>query len=91
VTPELLRKIECAEQAIRDLGFLQFRVRAHGNLARIEIDTAELPRTRDAHVTRSITDEVRNAGFEQVEIDPAGYRQGSLNEVLFTKSAKMAT
>jgi len=91
VTPELLRKIECAEQAVRDLGFLQFRVRAHGNLARIEIDVAELPRTHDAHVSRSISDGVRNAGFEQVEIDPAGYRQGSLNEALFTKSAKMAT
>ena len=91
VTPELLSQIERAEQSIRDLGFGQFRVRAHGNLARVEIDLAELPRTLDAQISRNITDGVRNAGFEHVEIDPSGYRQGSLNEALFTKSAKTAT
>jgi uncharacterized protein len=90
-TPELLGQIERAEQSIRDLGFGQFRVRAHGNLARIEIDLAELPRAMDAQISRSITDGVRNAGFEHVEIDPSGYRQGSLNEALFTKSARIAT
>ncbi len=91
VTPELLRRIERGEQALRDLGFRQFRVRAHGNLARIEIDRAELPRALDAQVARSITDGVTCAGFEHVEIDPAGYRQGSLNEALSTKSAKIAS
>jgi len=91
VTPELLSQIERAEQSIRDLGFGQFRVRAHGNLARIEIDLAELPRALDAQISRSITDGVRNAGFEHVEIDPSGYRQGSLNEGIFTKSARIAT
>ena len=91
VTPELLSQIERAEQSIRDLGFGQFRVRAHGNLARIEIDLAELPRALDAQISRRITDGVRNAGFEHVEIDPSGYRQGSLNEGIFTKSARIAT
>ncbi len=90
VTPELLRQIERGEQAIRNLGFRQFRVRAHGNLARIEIDQAELPRAHDAQISRNIADEVRRAGFEHVEIDPAGYRQGSLNEALSSKSARSA-
>jgi pyridinium-3,5-biscarboxylic acid mononucleotide sulfurtransferase len=91
VTPELLRQIERGEQAIRNLGFLQFRVRAHGNLARIEIDRKELPRALDSQISRSITEGVRRAGFEHVEIDPGGYRQGSLNEALSSKSAKSAT
>ena len=82
VTPELLRRVERAECAIRDLGFRQFRVRAHGELARVEIDRPELPRALDETMARRIVRAVQVAGFDRAEIDPAGYRQGSLNEVL---------
>jgi uncharacterized protein len=82
VTPELLRQIERAEQVLRDLGFRQFRVRAHGELARIEIDRNELARALALEMADRIAACVRAAGFARVEIDPKGYRQGSLNEVL---------
>jgi pyridinium-3,5-biscarboxylic acid mononucleotide sulfurtransferase len=89
VTPELLRRIERGEQAIRELGFLQFRVRAHGSLARIEIDRPELPRALERVMAQRIDSGLREAGFERVEIDPAGYRQGSLNEALSPKFTKI--
>lgn len=82
VTPELLRQIERAEQSLRELGFQQCRVRAHGELARIEIDRIELPRALAPEMTDRIAARVRSTGFTRVEIDPKGYRQGSLNEVL---------
>jgi pyridinium-3,5-biscarboxylic acid mononucleotide sulfurtransferase len=90
VTPELLRRIERAEGAIRELGFLQFRVRAHGELARIEIDPPELPRALDETMAQRIARAVQVAGFDRTEIDPAGYRQGSLNEVLRTRIAPVS-
>jgi pyridinium-3,5-biscarboxylic acid mononucleotide sulfurtransferase len=82
VTPELLRQIERAEQSLRELGFAQFRVRAHGEMARVEIDRDELARALEAEMAGRIGVRVRAAGFARVEIDPKGYRQGSLNEVL---------
>ena len=89
VTPELLRRIESGERAIRELGFRQFRVRAHGPLARIEIDRPELPRALEHATAQLISRSLIEAGFEQVEIDPAGYRQGSLNEALSPKLTKI--
>ena len=86
VTPDLLRQIERAEQELRDLGFSQFRVRAHGDLARVEIDRNELSRALAAEMADRIAARVRAAGFARVEIDPKGYRQGSLNEVFSVPS-----
>ncbi|MFZ0634679.1 MAG: ATP-dependent sacrificial sulfur transferase LarE [Candidatus Acidiferrales bacterium] len=91
VTPELLRQIERGEQALRELGFRQFRVRAHGELARIEIDPAELPRALQSEMAERLAASVEQAGFARVEIDPKGYRQGSLNEALRNEVAMRRT
>jgi uncharacterized protein len=88
VTPDLLRQIERAEQSLRGLGFQQFRVRAHGELARVEVDTNDLSRALGAQMAERIVACVRAAGFAHVEIDPKGYRQGSLNEVLGVPSSR---
>ena len=82
VTPELLAKIERGEAALRELGFRQFRVRAHGEMARIELAQEELGRGQQQEMTESIEAGVKNAGFSLVIIDPEGYRQGSLNSLL---------
>ena len=82
VTPELLAKIERGEAALRALGFRQFRVRAHGDLARIEFAQDELARGQQQEMAESIETRVKLAGFLQVTIDPLGYRQGSLNSLL---------
>jgi uncharacterized protein len=85
VTPELLGKVERAEAVLRDLGFLQFRVRAHGELARIELTPGELSRGLQPEIAHQISAGIKAAGFIFVTLDLEGYRQGSLNSLLKTK------
>src|SRR5580658_5391871 len=87
VTPELLEKIDRAEAVLRALEFRQFRVRAHGELARIEIAADELARGFESDVSRKISEGVKAAGFAFVTVDLEGYRQGSLNSLLKIKSS----
>lgn len=82
VTPELMDRVDRAESGLRDLGFRQFRVRAHGELARIEFAPDELSRGLEPAMTRQILAGVKQAGFAMVTIDLEGYRQGSLNSLL---------
>lgn len=85
VSPELLMKVERAESALRALGFRQFRVRAHGDLARIELAPDELARGLAGDMARQISVQVKAVGFTFVTLDLEGYRQGSLNSLLKVK------
>ena len=82
VTPELLDRIERAEAILRELGFSQFRVRAHGELARIELAPDELSRGFEIQLARQVASGLRALGFAFVTLDLEGYRQGSLNSLL---------
>ena len=80
VTEEVLGRIEAAEEVLHDRGFRQVRVRAHGDVARIEVPSDELERLfalRD-----EVTAALRRIGFAYVALDLAGYRSGSMDEVL---------
>ena len=80
ITDEGLARVSAAEQSLRDLGLSQFRVRAHGTVARIEIAPEEMPTAWG--LREQIASEVRRAGFAYAAIDLDGYRTGSMNEVL---------
>ena len=82
VTPEALRMVEEAEDALRLLGLRNFRVRHHGSVARIEIAESEMPYALDAARLRQMSAAVRGAGFNYVAVDCDGYRSGSMNEIL---------
>jgi uncharacterized protein len=82
VTPEKLVQIESGEAALRELGFQQFRVRHHGELARIEIAPEELPRALDFAMAQEVARRLRASGFLYVTLDLEGYRPGSLNAAL---------
>jgi uncharacterized protein len=82
VTREVLEQVENAEEAIRKLGFREFRVRHHGDLARIEIARAELPDALAIETLDAISAALRKAGYQYVTLDCAGFRSGSLNAVL---------
>jgi len=82
VTREALARVEAAEAVLRGLGFRQFRVRSFEETARIEIDPAELPRAREMRLEATLVEPLRRVGFARVELDPRGYRQGALNELL---------
>ena len=85
VTVENLTRIERAENILRELGFQQFRVRAHQDLARIEIAPAELPRALHLEMARALSERIKPLGFSYVTLDLEGYRQGSLNAALRKK------
>jgi len=82
VTPQTIRTIEQGEEAIRALGFRQFRVRFHGELARIEIAKEELPRALTPETAQAFSAIFKQLGFLYVTLDLEGYRQGSLNAAL---------
>jgi uncharacterized protein len=79
VTPERLRVIEKGEEALRALGFRQFRVRHHNKLVRLEIAPDELPRALSPEMAQRFVAIFKSLGFHFVTLDLEGYRQGALN------------
>lgn len=82
VTVEGLAQVAEAERGVRDLGFRQFRVRHHGELARLELDPRELDHALSPQMRTELSSVLRRAGYRWVAVDLDGYRTGSLNEVL---------
>jgi uncharacterized protein len=91
VTPETLRQVEQAEEALHALGFLQVRVRHHGDLARIEIARDELPRALSIEMLDRISSALRPLGFLYITLDTQGYRSGSMNAILPANAIARAT
>ena len=79
VTIERLTQVEKAELLLRELGFREFRVRVHGDLARIEISKDEMKRALDLSLLERIADVIESFGFKFVTLDLKGFRSGSLN------------
>ncbi len=80
ITRELLRQVDAAEQFLYDLGIRQFRVRHHGELARIELDAEEINLLRQQETRNRVNLHFKQLGYEHVTLDLQGYRSGSLNE-----------
>ncbi|MCS7044518.1 MAG: ATP-dependent sacrificial sulfur transferase LarE [Bryobacteraceae bacterium] len=87
VTPEVLKRIELAEEQIRALGFRQFRVRYHNEVARLEIDRSEMERALSLEMFDRFEEIFRGLGFLYSALDLRGYRQGALNEALGARTA----
>ncbi len=79
LTASLLRRVEVAEEIIRQAGFQQFRVRSHRNLARIEVGPAERVRFFNTDFMDEIDQALRRIGFIHVSLDLCGYRMGSMD------------
>jgi uncharacterized protein len=82
VTRESLLQVEQGEEALRALGFEQFRVRHHGNLVRIEISRGEMERALQPWMAEEFTKTFKKLGFTYVTLDLEGFRSGSMNAVL---------
>ena len=82
VTAEALRAVEQGEDALRLLGFRQFRVRHHGEIVRIEIARDELPRALNAEMASELTRIFKPLGFKFITLDLEGFRSGSMNAFL---------
>lgn len=83
ITEDRLRQVGLCEAYLRQLGFKQFRVRYHGEVARIEVDTEGLERfLGDPDLRKEIAKRFKEFGFAYVTLDLEGYRTGSMNEVI---------
>ncbi len=82
VTREGLARVGAAELAIRALGFENFRVRHHDDLARLEVDPGDLDRAAVPAMRSEIARALKGVGYRWVALDLDGYRSGSLNDVL---------
>lgn len=78
ITVEKLAQVEEAEETLWELGFQQYRVRYHGEIARIEVAEGEMGRVLEQ--AGAIVERLRQLGFTYITLDLAGYRRGSLNE-----------
>jgi len=79
ITVAGLERVAVAERVVAGLGFSQYRVRFHGDLARVEVPPAEIARLADDELRKRLLDGVRAAGFRFVTVDLAGYARGSSN------------
>ena len=86
ITEEKLHMIDQAEQFLVEHGFLEERVRMHGNIARIEVPPADIPRLADDGIREAVYDKFREIGFLFVTLDLKGYRLGSMNATLKNRS-----
>lgn len=82
ITAEKLAAVDRAEQCLIDAGFSQVRVRHHGRIARIEILPEEFDKLMEKDLRERVIREFKKLGFSYVALDLAGYRTGSMNEVL---------
>ncbi|MHC4187884.1 MAG: ATP-dependent sacrificial sulfur transferase LarE [Planctomycetota bacterium] len=82
VTEERLNQVEQAEDFLRSLGFIEFRVRHHDTVARIEINPVDFPKLTSDELREQILEKIKSLGFQYVTLDLQGFRSGSLNESL---------
>ncbi|HEY7558804.1 MAG TPA: ATP-dependent sacrificial sulfur transferase LarE [Candidatus Binatia bacterium] len=86
ITLERLKKVGSCEVFLKELRFREFRVRYHGDLARIEVAPRELERLLEKDIREAVVRRFKELGFNYVSLDLQGYRTGSLNEALSAKS-----
>lgn len=79
ITLERLAMVRAAEDHLASMGFRVYRVRHHGEIARIELPPADLPRLLDDNLRRETSEAFRKIGFRYVTVDLEGYRSGSMN------------
>lgn len=86
VTIERLGRVERGEKILKELGLTEFRVRVHGDLARLEIASQEMERILSKQMTEFLAEKFREIGFRYVTLDLQGFRSGAMNEILDIKS-----
>ena len=89
ITDERLQQVDQAEDFLRESGFVEFRVRHHGEIARIEVAADDIERIAAADMRNKVTSKLKDIGFKFVSLDLTGFQSGSLNDML-TENEKKA-
>ena len=82
VTEERLKQVDEAEDFLRKLGFVEFRVRHHDTIARIEVRPEDMEKVTTERRRQKIVEKLKAIGFKYITVDLQGFRSGSLNELL---------
>ena len=82
ITEQRLRQVEDAEGYLRSLGFVELRVRHHGDIARIEVRPDQVEKITSQEIRPKIIEKLKVLGFKYITVDLQGFRSGSLNEAL---------
>ncbi|MCX8065580.1 MAG: ATP-dependent sacrificial sulfur transferase LarE [Candidatus Hydrogenedentes bacterium] len=77
ITVDILKKVEEGEKFLKSLGFRQYRVRHHNDLARIEVESSDIPKIASPEMRKVIVDKFKEIGYRYVTLDIEGYRSGS--------------
>ncbi len=85
ITEQRLKQIEQAEDFLRQFGLVEFRVRHHDAIARIEVHTQDIAKITAEPIRSQIIEKLKSLGFKFVTVDLQGFRSGSLNEALTEK------
>ena len=88
ITEARLKQVEEAEEFLRSLGLVEFRLRHHDELARIEVNAEDMPKLLQADCRKKIVEKLKNLGFKFIALDLAGFRSGSMNETLSENEKK---
>ena len=89
VTEQRLKQVEEAEDFLRKLGLVEFRVRHHDTIARIEVRPEDMEKITTERRRQKIVEKMKSIGFKYITVDLEGFRSGSLNEIL-TKDQKQS-
>ncbi|AST58646.1 potassium ABC transporter atpase [Thermoanaerobacterium thermosaccharolyticum] len=82
ITSEKLSMVEKSEEYLLNLGFVGFRVRHHGDIARIELNPDQINMMLDENIRKKVVSKLKEIGFKYVSLDLEGYRTGSMNEAI---------
>jgi len=91
ITEQRLKQVEDAEDFLRSLGFIEFRVRHHGDIARIEVRPEQIEKIMSHQTRTKIIEKLKKLGFKYVTCDLQGFRSGSLNEALTEQERRTVT
>jgi uncharacterized protein len=82
ITPDLLEKVWRAEAVLKEIGFKNYRVRNHGDIARIELDLEGIKTLMEETTRKKVAESLKQLGFKYITLDIEGYRTGSMNETI---------
>ncbi|MCD4831180.1 MAG: ATP-dependent sacrificial sulfur transferase LarE [Anaerohalosphaeraceae bacterium] len=82
ITADKLKQVEMGEEFLKSLGLVEFRLRHHGQVGRIEVHKADIAKITAEPMREKIVAKLKSLGFDFVTVDLEGFRSGALNEVL---------
>lgn len=88
ITEDRLKQVEQAEEFLRGLGLIEFRVRVHDSIARIEVHREDFDKVMAENARSRIVEKLKSLGFKYITVDLQGFRSGSLNEALSEKEKR---